>query len=94
MQESSAWRIIDNIMSMVALGAFAGVLLFVSVSLFVGGFHILSLGYKWAAIGAWIGSGIILLASLMLMRLFAKAYQTQKEKEEDEDYTRRTGKII
>ncbi len=93
MQESSAWRIIDSIMSMVALGAFAGVLLIAAITLFGTGFHIYNLSYHWAAIGAWIGSGIILLASLVLMRLFRKAYRIQKAKEGDEDYTRRTGKL-
>ena len=93
MQESSAWRIIDSIMSMVALGAFAGVLLIASITLFVGGFHICNLGYSWGAIGAWIGSGITLIFAIYLSSLFRKAYRIQKAKEEDEDYTRREGKL-
>lgn len=94
MQESSPWRIIDSIMSMVALGAFAGVLLIASISLLVGGFHIYNLGYSWGAIGAWIGGGIILIGAIYLSYLFRKAYRKQREKEDIEDYTHRTHKLM
>lgn len=72
-------------MTLIALGAIAGVLLLAVVSLFEAGFHILDYGYCWAAIGAWIFSGIILTGAVYLLYLFRKAYRRQKGKENLED---------
>lgn len=78
------WLIVA--MTATALGAFSGVLLLVAaVSLFTAGFHIDSLGYSTAAIGAWIASGFTALGAFMVIGLFIKDFRKQKRRQEIQD---------
>jgi len=93
MQESSPRSIINSIMNMIALGALSGVFFLCSISLFVGGFRIYNMECEWGAIIAWFVSAAMLSGAIVLLRLFRKAYRIEKEKEEAEDSTRRTGTL-
>ena len=83
---NESWRRIDSIMSMMALGAFTGVLWVIAVSLFTAGFYICHLGFREAAISAWVGSAIFFFAGLIILRLFIRACRRQKRIEDLEDW--------
>ena len=76
---------IISAMAMIALGAFAGVLYLVAIGLFTAGFQIHSWNHTAGTIGAWVGSGIILIGAVYITYLFKRAYRKQKRREEIED---------
>ena len=84
-QQSSLWRIIDHIMSMVALGAFGGVLFLAAINLYAAGFYIDNLGYRCGAIIAWIGASITLVTAIITIIFFFREYRKQRRREKRED---------
>ena len=80
-------------MTMNALGAFAVALIFISANLYVGGYEIYNLGYRYGAIGAWVGASVTFLLGLFISILFIRAYRKQRSRETSDDYKRETGKF-
>ncbi len=75
-----------------APGVFGSGMLLVATSLFVGGFHICNLGYKVAAIGAWIASGFFAVVGFVVVGFFVKSLFRQKQRERWEEEKLRTGR--
>ncbi len=85
MQYDYCRNIINRIMTLTALGAFAIGLLLASINSCWLGFYVCDLGYRCAAFGIWGVSVILLLLSIVFCVLFAKSYRRYKTKEDIED---------